>query len=185
MDTEFNEFPTDSLDRTFNSSPTNIEVSDEVQAREIFDYQHLTKYASVGRTVSKGIIGLASLSVLAGILMGGIQLGAGNNIYPRVNDLSLTTSTIDDSIHYSFSIDNPEESLIYFVVESSKKKEEFNVSLSIKYEGEVVDLGYDLDVVCTFEVETSEGVREQRKTEIMRTISTMNSKERIYNNGTK
>ena len=61
MDSEVNVFDLVGNDGTFDPSPNNNETLDEVEATEVYDYQNLTKYASLGKGVSRGIIALGHL----------------------------------------------------------------------------------------------------------------------------
>lgn len=171
MDTEFNTFTTTSLDGDFDPSPDNLALYDEVEANEIYDYKDLTRYASAGKGVAKGIIGVATLTMVTGAVMGTVSLGANGSEYPKLLDLAIEVSQTEDSLSYSFSVENPDSETLLFVVSSPSKKAEFNVSEAKAYSGTVVELGYDVDVTWSFEVVDASGNRESRKSETVHTIA--------------
>lgn len=155
MDEEFNVFDIAGTDGSFNPSPENAPVSDETEAREVYDYQDLTKYAAAGKAVSRGIIGLATAGIMTGGILGltGIGETAAEGASPTIEALVIKQRGDADAITYSFTVSGVLESLLWFRVSSPEKQEQFEIPEDGSYEGEVQDLGYGSEVIWSFLLE--------------------------------
>lgn len=163
MDSEVNVFDLAGNDGTFDPSPNNNETLDEVEATEVYDYQNLTKYASLGKGVSRGIIALGALTVTAGILMGTSSLSSLFGSSPSVNNIKILAVETEDSLSYSFSTSNESSNFLRFYLVKDKEEEkafELDVTKSSDYEGVVKNLGYNVKVNYYFELWNNENFSE-------------------------
>ena len=149
MESELNEFDLADNNGSFDPSPNNNEVLDEVEATEIYDYQNLTKYASIGKGVSRGIIALGALTATAGVVMGTSSLSSLFGSSPSVSNMRIVASQTEDSISYSFSTSNSSSDRIRFYMIRDAEETKFfelDVTDSKDYQGIVSEVGYGVKV---------------------------------------
>ena len=169
MESELNTFQISDNNGSFNPSPSNNETLDEVQAKEVYDYQNLTRYASIGKGISRGIIALGTLTAISGVLMG----------TSSISSMFGSSSEEGDSISYSFSTSNSSNNHLRFFLLRNEETEPFfelDVSLSNDYAGNVENIGYGMKVSYFFEL-----WNEQDFSEIMETgiVYTMNERSAL------
>ena len=179
MESELNTFQISDNNGSFNPSPSNNETLDEVQAKEVYDYQNLTRYASIGKGISRGIIALGTLTAISGVLMGTSSISSMFGSYPSVGNIRIVPSEESDSISYSFSTSNSSNNHLRFFLLRNEETEPFfelDVSLSNDYAGNVENIGYGMKVSYFFEL-----WNEQDFSEIMETgiVYTMNERSAL------
>lgn len=159
MDEEFNTFNIDGTDGSFNPSPENTPVSDETEAREVYDYQDLTRYAAAGKAVARGIVGLATAGIMTGGILGlaGVGETSAEDASIVIESLVIEALEDEDAIAYSFTVSGIQDASLWFCVSSPAKDERFEIPEDGSYDGEIRDLGYGCEVAWSFVLEVENG----------------------------
>ena len=159
MDEEFNIFNIEGTDGSFDPSPENAPVSDETEAKEVYDYQDLTRYAAAGKAVSRGIIGLATAGIVTGGILGltGVGGASAEDASIAIEPLVIKALEDEDAIAYSFTVSGIQDTPLWFCVSSPVKAERFEIHKDGSYDGVVRGLGYESEVVWSFVLDSENG----------------------------